>query len=489
MKVVCIYHSVDLDGWMSAAIVRLAHTGDIPKNLLHTDINFIGYNYGDPIPDLSEYERVILTDISFSALTMLKLNEELGPDFVWLDHHISAIRDVENAHENFILPNGLRDDKFAACELTWKWFFPNQPMPEIVRLLGRYDCFGHKQLWKPIVGYEGLYEVSNHGNVRSLNRIIVENNTGVNRPVKGVNLSIANSKRGYRVVVLCKDGTEKTRNVHQLVAEAFIPNPDLKPCINHRDFNRLNNYSNNLNWCTYAVNNLYSVEEGKRGKTVIQMTKDGDFISEFHSIIEAESNTGVANQNITKCCKKEREFAGGYYWEYGVDKDVFPQFVPPEEETKVLEFQYGARQCISNMEEAYNQLQYCQTYFPQSGEPSAEYMIWEKGAAIYKYLCTEAKQIYATRFSYFYAGEHIACVNRERFNPINFGIDYHKDEYDAFMCFHFANGLWNFSIYNDNGHLDVSLIAKYFGGGGHKGASGFRLTTELFIDNFFKISK
>jgi len=65
------------------------------------------------------------------------------------------------------------------------------------------------------------------------------------------------------------------------------------------------------------------------------------------------------------------------------------------------------------------------------------------------------------------------CINKERFNPINFGIDYHKDGYDGAACFHYANGKWNFSLYNDNGNVDCSAIAKQYGGGGHKGAAGF----------------
>ena len=71
-------------------------------------------------------------------------------------------------------------------------------------------------------------------------------------------------------------------------------------------------------------------------------------------------------------------------------------------------------------------------------------------------------------------------INKERFNPINFGIDYHKDGYEGCACFHYANGMWNFSLYNDNGEVDCSQIAKQFGGGGHKGAAGFRLPTEEF---------
>lgn len=65
------------------------------------------------------------------------------------------------------------------------------------------------------------------------------------------------------------------------------------------------------------------------------------------------------------------------------------------------------------------------------------------------------------------------CVNQERFNPINFGIDYHKDGYDGFACFWYKDGKWAFSLYNDNGEVDCSTIAKQYGGGGHAGASGF----------------
>lgn len=504
MKIVCIYHCVDLDGWMSAAIVKhwFNYTVEIPnvKGAPINTLQFIGYNYGQPIPDLSEYDKVIMCDISFPIDEMEKLRQIYQDKFIWIDHHISAIKAADERTNNYY--EGLRDTKFAACELTWQYFFPNEPMPEIIRLLGRYDCFGHRQIWKSVVGYEGLYEVSNQGNVRSLHKETKE-------------LSIANSKRGYRVVSLYKDGNATMKNVHQLVAKAFIPNPENKPCINHKDFNRLNNYVENLEWCTYAENNLHSIEEGKRGKTIIQLTKDGEFIQQFDSIIRAESHTGIASQNIGKVCKGERKFAGNYSWEYGVDKDVFPQFVPQDEEQKVLEFQYGARQCISNYEEAY-------VYLYKHIESSKGAMlsfdisidgILNKGKAIYQYLCTEAKQAYKNGFEIFigqsttklvdlatvpdleeetlrnaygiYLPFKFICINKERFNPINFGIDYHKDGYDGCACFHYANGMWHFSIYNDNGLVDCSVIAKQYGGGGHKGAAGFILNNANFNNLIF----
>ena len=212
MKTVCVSHSIDIDGWMSSAIVKLWFINQYDSKVIHeyddhisnthnsSQLYFIGYNYGDEIPDLSEYDKVIMCDISFPISIMCRLSIKLGNNFIWLDHHISAI--IEGHNYNGFEPVGIRDTSFAACELTWKWFFPNEETPELVRLLGRYDCFGHKQVWKSVLGYEKLYEVSNHGNVRSLDRIITENKTGKNRLVKGINLSIANSKRGYRVVVL-----------------------------------------------------------------------------------------------------------------------------------------------------------------------------------------------------------------------------------------------------------------------------------------------
>lgn len=353
MKIVCIYHSIDLDGWMSAAIVKhwyekehygntLHHGNAIvdPNEGLHS-LTFIGYNYGQPIPDLSEYDKVIMCDISFPIEEMEKLRQIFQDKFIWIDHHISAINATKERLNDYY--DGLRDTKFAACELTWKYFMEDikgapdkesieNPMPEIVRLLGRYDCFGHK-------------------------------------------------------------GTN--------------------------------------------------------------------------------------------------------------------------EEQSVLEFQYGARQCISNYEEAY-------VYLHKHIEASKGAMlsfdisidgILNKGKAIYQYLCKEAKQAYKNGFEIFigqsttkvvdiatvpdleeetlrnaygkYLPFKFICINKERFNPINFGIDYHKDGYDGCACFHYANGMWNFSLYNDNGLVDCSVIAKQYGGGGHKGAAGFILNNANFNNLIF----
>jgi oligoribonuclease NrnB/cAMP/cGMP phosphodiesterase (DHH superfamily) len=226
---------------------------------------------------------------------MLKLQSKLE----WIDHHISAIKDIEV--NDFIGGNykGLRDTNYAACELTWKYFFPNDAMPEIVRMLGRYDCFGSR-------------------------------------------------------------GTD--------------------------------------------------------------------------------------------------------------------------EEQKVLEFQYGARAIISNYEEAFTWLlrDLGLKKMVSAWKPSD--IILRDGAAIYKYLLTEAKQIYNNRFDLTFNGFTFAAINRERFNPINFGIDYHKDGYDGVACFWYTDHKLHFSLYNANVLVDCSAIAKQFNGGGHKGAAGFVLHSNYISD-------
>jgi oligoribonuclease NrnB/cAMP/cGMP phosphodiesterase (DHH superfamily) len=275
---ICIYHSRDLDGWMSAAIVKLKFP----------NVTLVGWDYGQPVPDIA-FKEVILVDVTLPTMFMVDNVNRI----TWIDHHFSAIKTMSEL-EPLPFFYGLRNDKFAACELTWQFFFPNERIPEIVRLLGRYDCFGHK-------------------------------------------------------------GTD--------------------------------------------------------------------------------------------------------------------------EEQKVLEFQYGARAVISNPDDAYSLLIECtrtkesEYWFLQAQVVVGR--IHELGRGIYKYLCTEAQQIYAKRFTVMYDRYKFAMVNQDRFNPINFGIDYHKDGYDGFACFWYSNGKWTFSLYNDNGKVDCSEICKQNGGGGHKGAAGF----------------
>lgn len=103
----------------------------------------------------------------------------------------------------------------------------------------------NQEIWKTIEGYEGIYEISSHGKVKSLK--------------KGLMLKIfLTGKPAYLSVTLCKKGKEKTCRIHRLIASGFIPNPENYPLINHKDGNKLNNNVENLEWCTAAMNVLHS---------------------------------------------------------------------------------------------------------------------------------------------------------------------------------------------------------------------------------------
>ena len=113
-----------------------------------------------------------------------------------------------------------------------------------------------QEVWKPICGYEGIYEVSNHGNIRSLDRIDF-----AGRHLKG-KLFSTKAKGNYITCVLTKYGEHQTFRIHQLVAETFIPNPDGKQCVNHKDGNKQNNHVSNLEWCTHSENNRHAFRTG-----------------------------------------------------------------------------------------------------------------------------------------------------------------------------------------------------------------------------------
>lgn len=112
-----------------------------------------------------------------------------------------------------------------------------------------------EEIWKPIKDYEGCYEASNLGRIRSLDRW-VSNGKGI-RLAKGKVLHPTPKHHNYLTVLLSKDGVKKRRHVHRLVAQAFIPNPDDLPQINHKDENPINNCVDNLEWCTAKYNNNY----------------------------------------------------------------------------------------------------------------------------------------------------------------------------------------------------------------------------------------
>ena len=169
MKILCIYHSIDLDGWMSAAIVRYHFemkkiTSNFEVIDIEADTNIDKYNdddttflfmYGwdynpDNLPYLYGFDKLIVVDSSLPTQITETVAEAYKSQFIWIDHHVSAIKRLQNV--GYSIPNlpdlntisGLRNTKYAACELTWNYFFPNNDMPMIVELLGGYDSYRFK---------------------------------------------------------------------------------------------------------------------------------------------------------------------------------------------------------------------------------------------------------------------------------------------------------------------------------------------------------
>lgn len=181
-----------------------------------------------------------------------------------------------------------------------------------------------KESWIKIEGYEGYYQISNHGRIKSM---------GLGKTNKKVKiLTQQPTIWGYPKVVLSKDGVTSTKSVHRLVAIHFIANPENKPCVNHKNGIKTDNKVENLEWVTTSENELHSYKilgkkspvgmTGKLGalcklsKKVRQFDLDGNFIKEYGGVSDAERLTGISNQNISSVCRGKRREAGGYKWEY-----------------------------------------------------------------------------------------------------------------------------------------------------------------------------
>ena len=172
--------------------------------------------------------------------------------------------------------------------------------------------------WKPIEGYEGLYEISDQGRVKSLRSQLI------------MRQDLGNS--GYGRVQLSKDGYKRRYLVHRLVAFAFCSGYKEGLEVNHVDGNRLNNAAKNLEWVTRSMNTLDTVRRGtfpyenfrkaqavataNRMRKVEQLDKQGNFIARFNSQAEASRATGAQQTKISEACRGKRHTAGGYKWRF-----------------------------------------------------------------------------------------------------------------------------------------------------------------------------
>lgn len=190
------------------------------------------------------------------------------------------------------------------------------------------------EIWRPIKGFEGLYEVSNLGRIRSLERTVLRRD-GTTIYVKQAILKKF-IKFGYETLTLIRDKECHYKRVHQLVAEAFVPIPDeLKPLcgkktengyprvvVNHKDENKANNRVENLEWCTPKQNINYGTRSRRMAETqmkpILQLTKDGKLVARYSGLSEACRATGATMGNVSKCANHRYGFktALGFRWEW-----------------------------------------------------------------------------------------------------------------------------------------------------------------------------
>lgn len=181
------------------------------------------------------------------------------------------------------------------------------------------------ETWKDIKGFEGIYQISNMGRLKSFKG-----------GPRGRILSNKNSNGGYFSVVLCYGTKRRYTRIHRLVAEAFVPNPHNKPEVNHIDGNKQNNRADNLEWVTRAENHSHAIKMNPnmikgmirynrytRPKTIQQFSLDGNFVAEYPNAAEASRVTGICQRNILQVANRDeyrpgktRRQAGGFIWRF-----------------------------------------------------------------------------------------------------------------------------------------------------------------------------
>lgn len=165
-------------------------------------------------------------------------------------------------------------------------------------------------MWKDIKGFEGYYQVSDDGQVRSVDRLIYQKN-GHPLSYKGHIMKQTLARNGYYVVNLRNGTKAHATHVHRLVAEAFIPNPSMFQTVNHIDGNKLNNTISNLEWVSYQGNNVHALKHNLRkpryGTTVVQYDKYGNYVAKYDTIIAASKATGYNKCSISHCVNGMQE--------------------------------------------------------------------------------------------------------------------------------------------------------------------------------------
>lgn len=177
-----------------------------------------------------------------------------------------------------------------------------------------------QEIWKPIKGYEEYYEISNFGIVRRIRYDNIANKKEYKIPNY---IKSRLDKDGYVRYTLSLKGKTKMAFAHRLVAEAFIPNPNNLPQVNHIDGNKQNNHVDNLEWCTIRENNIHALKTGLRdmknnklSKKVGQYDLNNKLINTFLSSADVERKLGICSAHVRNCCRGKLKTYKGFIWKY-----------------------------------------------------------------------------------------------------------------------------------------------------------------------------
>lgn len=179
------------------------------------------------------------------------------------------------------------------------------------------------EIWKPIEGYEGLYEISSHCRIKSIERK-VNSRYGINHTICEQILKPRVNKDGYLCVALCKNGKSSTKRIHRLFYSTFICKIPKGYDVHHKNGNVKDNRVENLELIEHKKHStMHNRKQDKitalinrSSKQVIQYSLNGEFIAEYSSILDAQDKTGACYSSISRCCSGIQKTAGGFVWKY-----------------------------------------------------------------------------------------------------------------------------------------------------------------------------